>query len=395
MTQDFEIKFINCTEQELSDIGFDSTYTKKGILKHRFISVKISNLTCAQANIIKQTAISTGTDCAVHREVITGKIDLSDCILSGSISHFEKIAEKLKYQPFKLAQLSQQLKNILSQKPAELHLRNTIFDWSRPYIMGILNVTPDSFSDGGKFYTLENAINHYKKLIEDGADIIDIGGESTRPYSEKITTEEEINRILPVIKEIRKIDNQTILSVDTRNAKTAQSALEAGCDIVNDVSAMDWDKDMLNVIKNYQCPIILNHSTAAPDKMQDKLYDGKIVDEIYDYLSKKIDTLTQNGLDKSKIIIDPGIGFGKTTKQNFEIINRLNELKTLCCPILVGHSRKNFLKETINTDDTDALDTATLIMSQKIIANGASIVRVHNVKAHTILKKLQKASFLL
>lgn len=184
-------------------IGFDKAYVKKGINKHKFRTIKIYDLNCAQANILKQTALSTGTDCAVHKQVITGKVELSDCILSGTISQLEKICEKLKYQPLKLSSLASQISDTLFYKPETLMIRDIVLDWKMPYIMGILNLTPDSFSDGGKYNTTEKAINHYKKMIEDGADIIDIGGESTRPFSQKITVEEEICRVIPVIEKIR------------------------------------------------------------------------------------------------------------------------------------------------------------------------------------------------
>ncbi len=154
--------------------------------------------------------------------------------------------------------------------------------------MGILNVTPDSSSDGGEYNTIEKALKHYREMIEQGADIIDIGGESTRPYSNKISPEEEIQRVIPVIKEIRKYDKETIISIDTRNAQTAREAISSGADIINDVSAMEWDNDMLPLVKELKCPIILNHSSAAPDTMQDNTQYTDVVDEIYDYFQKKI-----------------------------------------------------------------------------------------------------------
>lgn len=391
MNNTFKIKFINCTEDDLQKIGFDKTYAKKGLEKHIFKTVKICNLTCAQANIIKQTALSSGTDCAVHREVITGKVDLSDCILSGSLNQFQKMVEKLKFQPLKLSSLAQDLKSLL--EPLQpLIIRDNIINWNeQTNIMGILNITPDSFSDGGKFFAPEKAIEHFKQMTADGADIIDIGAESTRPFAKRISVEEEIERVLPVIQEIRKFDKKTIISIDTRNSATAKAAIEAGADIINDVSSGDWDSNIFNIVKEHNCPIILNHSKGTPDVMQNDTKYKDVVDDIYDYFSAKIDELKILGIEKSQIILDPGIGFGKTKEQNFELINRIKEFYSLGCPILVGHSRKTFLKETLQSEDNEELDEATAIVSCKLMDAKVNIIRVHNVKKHKMIQLLKKS----
>lgn len=390
MNNHFKIKFIDSTEKELQNIGFDKTYISKGINKHKFKTVKISDLNCAQANILKQTAISAGTDCAVHREVITGKVELSDCILSGSLNQFEKIAQKLKHQPFKLSFLGDEIMSLLFNKNQPLIIRNQKFDWGlKTYIMGVLNVTPDSFSDGGMYFDIDKAVEHYKKLVNDGADIVDIGGESTRPYSQPVDINDEINRVVPLIQKIREFDSSTVISIDTRNSLTAKMAIEAGADVINDVSALEWDNEMLAVLKDKQCPVILNHSKGTPDIMQDNPVYSDVVDEIFDYFYNKIQYLLGNDIDISNIIIDPGIGFGKTTQQNIEIINRLQEFKTLGSPVLVGHSRKKFVKDIMQTEDNDELDIATAFLSQKLLNNNANIIRVHNVKLNKIMQRIE------
>lgn len=388
----FRIKFITCSENDLKEIGFDKTYTNKGLERHEFKTIKISSLNCAQANIIKQTAISVGCDCAVHREVITGKVELSDCILSASINQYGKIAQKLKQQPFRLAQLGQQLETIVfeSKKPLVIQSKKITSD-KVPTIMGILNVTPDSFSDGGDYLDIQSAVKRFFEMVEQGADIIDIGGESTRPYSKEVSVEEELKRIIPIIKEIRKKDKQTIISIDTRNSTTAKAAIEAGANIINDVSGLDWDKDMAKTVKELGCPIIINHSKGSPDTMQNDTSYCEIVDDIYNYLQGKIELLCELGVKKEKIIIDPGLGFGKSTEQNFEIINRLEEFESLGCAILVGHSRKNFIKETIDTKHSEKLDIATAILSQKLVEKKVDIIRVHNVENHKFLVKLNES----
>ena len=394
MENSFKLKLIDCNEKELKKIGFDKTYLRQGALKHNFRTIKICDINCAQANIIKQTALTTGTDCAVHREVITGKVDISDCILSGSVSQLVKIAEKLKYQPFKLSILSEQIKKLVSLLPDSLYVRDISIEWGKKtYIMGILNITPDSFSDGGEYFGTDKAIEHYKSLVQDGADFIDIGGESTRPFSKKISAQEEQSRVVPIIKEIREFDSNTVISIDTRNASTARAAINAGADIINDVSALDWDEEMINILKDTKAPVVLNHSKGSPDVMQNDTCYTDVVDEIFDYLYKKIDFLVTNGIEQNKIIVDPGIGigFGKSTEQNFEIIKRIEEFKSLGCPVLVGHSRKNFISETIESKDNSVLDTATLILSQMLADKKVDIIRVHNVKQHNILQKLNQS----
>ena len=303
----------------------------------------------------------------------------------------KKIAEKLKYQPLKLSTLAQDIKDMLTYTPAPLAIRNFVLNWQEPYLMGILNITPDSFSDGGQYNTSDKAIEHYKELIQDGADIVDIGGESTRPYSTPTDAQEEQSRILPVIKKIREFDKNTILSVDTRNASTARHALELGADIINDIAATEWDPDMSKVAVEYKCPIILGHASATPDCMQNHTDYADVVEEIFNYFYKKIDLLTFLGIDKTNIILDPGIGFGKTVQQNFEIINRLEEFTTLGCPILIGHSRKTFLQETINSHDNGQLDEATAILTAKLIEKKVNIIRVHNVKLNNMTKKLYRS----
>lgn len=390
MKNSFKLKYLSCNNKTLADIGFDKTYCQKAVQKHVFKTIKIYDLTCAQANIIKQTALSCGTDCSVHREVITGKVEFSDCILSGSVNELFKIVEKLKYQPLKLSCLADEIKQLLNEKTESISVRDIVLDWRRPYLMGILNITPDSFSDGGLYETTDSAVSHYKKLIQDGADLIDIGGESTRPYSSPVDEKEEIKRVIPLLKAIREFDSKTILSIDTRNATTACEAIEAGADIINDVSGCEWDEKMVGVIKEKNCPVILNHSKGTPDIMQNNTNSSDIVDEIFNCLSSKIEYLEESGIDRSKIIIDPGLGFGKNTKQNFEIINRLEEFSSLGCPILIGHSRKNFIKETIGNDNIAELDIATAILTQKLIDKKVDILRVHNVELNKTAVNLNK-----
>lgn len=382
--KNFKIELLTPSKSELEMTGVDKIYIDSALKQHTFRTVKITSLSCAQANILKQTAISCGTDCSVHRETITGKIERTDCILSGSLREFEKIAEKLSYQPLKLKILSEELKEIIFGKPQNIVVNGKIFDWTKTYIMGILNITPDSFSDGGSYFDTEKALSRAAGMIEDGVDIIDVGGESTRPYSEIVPVDEEISRIKPVIEAIRKFNTDIPISIDTRNAKTAEVAIQSGANIVNDVSAGDWDSEMFKTCAEFNVPLILNHSQGTPDNMQDNPHYENCIDEIKTYLFNKAEEAKNAGV--KNIIIDPGIGFGKTTEQNLDIIKNIDRFLTPDYPLLVGHSRKTFLRELFHTSDRETLDKATAIVSEYLAQKSVNILRVHDVKGHKPLK---------
>jgi len=261
-------------------------------------------------------------------------------------------------------------------------------------IMGILNVTPDSFSDGGKFFTLDNAVAQGQKLFEDGADILDIGGESTRPFSAALSVEEEIRRVVPVIEKLAKRISIPI-SIDTTKATVARRALEAGASIINDVSALRLDREIADVAAEYGVPIILMHMLGTPKTMQiDPTYDD-LIEEIIAFLKNAMNQAEKKGIAKSKIIIDPGIGFGKTVEHNLLLIKHLHEFKTLDAPILIGSSRKafmrNILKDTTVKDinpDLAVVETGTQASVAASVLNGAHIVRVHNVSNTRVTIKI-------
>jgi dihydropteroate synthase len=263
----------------------------------------------------------------------------------------------------------------------------------RTCIMGILNVTPDSFSDGGKFFTLADAVAQGQKLFEDGADILDIGGESTRPFSEAVSAEEEIRRVIPVIENLAARISIPI-SIDTTKAGVAERAIQAGASIINDVSALRLDPGLAEVAAKYGVPVILMHMLGTPKTMQeDPVYDD-LIKEIKGFLKNAVDYAQSKGISKSKIIIDPGIGFGKTVEHNLLLIKHLHEFETLGVPILIGVSRKafirNILKDTTLKDinpDLPVVETATQASVAAAVLNGAHMVRVHNVaNTRTTLK---------
>lgn len=362
-------------EHELEKIGFDFSYIKKAADKYRYKTIKIFDLSIAQANILKQTALTFGADCAVNREILTAKKLTTDTILGGSYSQLIKIAEKLKQQPFAMKVLSKNILELLINKP-----RTT-------KIVGILNVTPDSFSDGGLYTDIKSAQKHLISMINDGADVIDIGAESTRPYSEEVPAEEQIKRLTPILKFIKSENLKTLTSVDTRSSIVAEFALDNGVNIINDVSGFDYDSLMPKIISKYQAQVIIQHSQGLPNNMQNNPTYSDVVEEIYKSLQSKLHLATDAGI--KNIILDVGIGFGKSQKDNFEILNRIEEFYSLNSPIMVGVSRKSLLGLS-NSNDNTLKDSLTLAISYPLIQKGVDYLRVHNVKLHKMLYELNK-----
>lgn len=372
LTTDLEKEFIN--------IGYDKSYILNGIKKFEYKNFKIFDLTPAQANILKQTALSVGADCATHRETITGKTENTDCILGGSISQLKKIAEKLKNQPFNLKILGENLIDELSFNLKPLTIKETTFDFTRPYIVGVLNLG-NSFSDG--YTNFNEAKNQFVKLVNDGADIIELGAESTRPNSKPVDEDEQISKILPVLEFTN--DYKIPVSIDTRSEKVSEICLKNGADIINDVSGFDYDKNLSDVVAKYNCPVVIQHSSSTPDVMQQHTSYKNLLDDIFISLNKKIEFAKAKGIEN--IIIDPGIGFGKTREQCVELLKRFKEFETLNVPIMFGISRKSFLN--MSEKDNFTKDIFTLAINSILMNKGVNFVRVHNVELHRQLLNLK------
>jgi len=243
-------------------------------------------------------------------------------------------------------------------------------------IVGILNLTPDSFSDGGKYFDQNSAIKQLYQLIEDGADMIDIGAESTKPNANEISAKEQIARLNLVTKELQKLSIP--ISIDTRNSEVAKFALDNGVKIINDVSGLDFDSKMIEVIANYHAGVIIQHSQGTPNTMQNNPEYKDVVEEIYLNLYKKAQLAKEKGVNN--IILDIGIGFGKTKEHNYELLNRIEEFYSLDQPLMVGVSRKSLLG--ITSGDNNLKDSLTLAISYPLIQKGVDYLRVHNVKLH-------------
>ena len=248
---------------------------------------------------------------------------------------------------------------------------------SKSLIMGILNVTPDSFSDGGQFINAQAAADHALKMINDGVDIIDIGGESTRPGAKPVPLKEELKRIKPVIKAIRQ-QTDCLISIDTYKASVAEVALDLGADIINDISSLSHDKKMAKLVSNRKVPVILMHMQGSPQNMQLAPSYNNLIDDLISFFNNKIEIAYKAGILNNMIILDPGIGFGKHVEDNFEIIRELKQIKAMGYPILLGPSRKSFIGEALQLPVEDRLEGTMASIAVGII-NGANIVRVHDV----------------
>lgn len=251
---------------------------------------------------------------------------------------------------------------------------------SRTLIMGILNVTPDSFSDGGHYNSVGQALNHAILMVKEGADIIDVGGESTRPGSDEVESKEEIKRVVPVIQELKRFINKPI-SIDTYKASVAEAALEAGANVVNDVWGLQRDPEIASVVAKYNVPVIVMHNQYNTE------YDNDIIDSMIEFFKKSIAIAHEAGIKNEMIILDPGIGFGKSVDQNLEVMRRLDELQVLGYPILLGISRKSIIGNTIDVPTHDRLE-GTIALNAIGIQMGAEIIRVHDIKENVKAAKM-------
>lgn len=246
-------------------------------------------------------------------------------------------------------------------------------------IMGIINATPDSFFEGSRVATIETALERAKRMIAEGADILDIGGESTRPGCDPVSEEEEINRVVPVIREIRKINSEILISVDTYRAKTAKEAIEAGADIVNDISAMTFDDNMADVVKEYNVPVILMHIKGSPKNMQKDPHYDDVLAEVMEFFKERINYGLSKGISRDKFILDPGIGFGKNFDHNMELIRKIDYFKTLDLPILLAVSRKSSIGQALGNLPPQERLEGTMAITCYAAMKDVDAIRVHDV----------------
>ena len=378
---------LDMVREKLKEIGVDEVALHVMEGKGVCYGVLIKDCKFYHANVLKQEALSLGIECAVEKDVVTAKTKESNCLILGDVKRLYKLSEKLRNQNFEFlknlaVKMKEQLDGVIKSEfifkfgNRELSLKD------RFLIMGILNVTPDSFSDGGEYFDIDKALKRVEEMVNDGADIIDIGGESTRPFSEPVGLEEELRRVIPVIESIKREFKTIALSIDTYKSKVAKEALDRGVEIVNDISGLGFDEKLIDVLASSDCGIVEMHIKGAPKNMQKDPYYDDVVSEINDKFREILSKLKNAGIDENRVALDPGIGFGKRFEHNLEILNNIEAFKVWGRPILIGTSRKSFIGGVLNIKNPKDRLFGTIASNVLAFAKGAHIFRVHDVKAH-------------
>lgn len=378
-----EITNIEESIRELSKIASNGRAVTK--LGEEFVvrTLKLKGIDSREANIMKCEAYACGMSAYIPEDVMLFNSAKSDILISGTISQFTALCYRLKNQMLSLPEIAEKIKNTIVNYDIygrECEIKGKKFQFSnKGYIMGILNITPDSFSDGGKYFgNIDDAVRRAVAMLEEGADIIDIGAESTRPGASYVSKEEEIDRIVPVIEKIVK-ETGAIISVDTYKSETAREALKAGAVIVNDISGLKSDVKMAEVVSDADAAVVIMHMQGVPQNMQDNPQYEDVVEDVISELKESISIAKIAGIQDNKIVVDPGLGFGKSLKDNLEIVNRLKEFKTLGYPILIGGSRKSMVGNVLNLPVEERVE-GSLAVAAAAAMNGASVFRVHDVK---------------
>lgn len=352
--------------------------------KTRHVNILLNGQPCKVANILKQEMLSLGADAAVARGSVSCSVNQTDVLLMGNSKQLRALAGKIEKQPFGLDAIARQIEDLLCNVERNLYIlktsRRDMILGEKTLIMGILNITPDSFSDGNAYLDQGKALERALQMQDEGADIIDIGGESSRPGAQTVTARREIGRVVPIIKKLSgklKIP----ISVDTTKSQVAYASLDAGAEIINDISALNSDEKMVSVVKKASAAMILMHMRGKPANMQNGNLSYKdLMREIIEYLKKSCHKAIASGIGADQIVVDPGIGFGKTYEDNCKIINKLEEMQALGLPLLIGTSRKAFIGNVTGGMPEERIEGTAATVSAAII-KGCHIVRVHDVAA--------------
>ena len=340
------------------------------------------------ANLLKQEMLSKGGEAALTHGAADWSVERTDALLMGTLKQYRLLLAKLKLQPFGLARLGQELSALLdAQVPEELRLGPHRLPLSRILVMGILNITPDSFSDGGRYSNVEQALKQGEEMVAQGADIIDVGGESTRPGHEPVSVDEELKRVMPVIERLT-AELSVPISIDTNKVPVAAKALSAGVHLVNDVGGLA-SEDMLPQVTRNGAGLVIMHGLKEHRREAPRDYPD-LMGTLNDFLAQRLEQAIAAGVPRESIILDPGLGFGKHGKRNLTILARLGELTGLGQPLLVGSSRKGFIGEVLDVpvEEREEGTAATVALA---IANGAHLIRVHNVKSMVRVARMTDA----
>ncbi len=409
MTERFNVRVLSLDprariEEEMQKIGASPPGIKIMAPKACFRAVKLENLNFAAANIVKQEMLARGGEVVTSRDVYSTKESTSDVLVLGTLRHFEDLIRKLRLQPFKsLLAMASELEQALAwyarddALPMEIGKRS--FEWgSRTYIMGVVNVTPDSFSGDGLGYDVDKALDQAQRMVEEGADIVDVGGESTRPGSKPISAEEELGRVIPLVERLVQ-RTEVPVSIDTYKSEVASEAVGAGASLINDVWGLRMDPRVGEVAAEHKVPLVLMHNRSKPkDAVQTERLGGRylgveyedLMADILRELRESIDLALEAGVERERIIVDPGLGFGKTVEQNLEVIANLAELRVLGRPILLGPSRKSFVGYTLDLPPEKRVEGTAAAVAVGV-AEGADIVRVHDVREMTRVARMTDA----
>mgnify|MGYP003299186452 FL=1 len=349
--------------------------------KNQILPLKLLQVRTPAANIIKQEMLAAGGDAAVPTGCVLNKDKYSDVLLLGTRKHYNLLLKKLELMPyFGMDKVKAELEAVLNEEKLQTVLADgRVLNYDKVLIMGILNITPDSFYENSRT-AIEEVVAKAGQMLADGADILDIGGESTRPGSEAVVAEEEQARVLPVIEALRKAYPDAVLSIDTYRASTARLAIEAGADIINDISAMEADAEMIDVVCETKAPIILMHMRGTPKDMQTQCEYKNVVEEVAVYLAERAELLRERGVGADKIILDPGIGFAKNAEQNLKLMRDLHALTSFGYPVLLAASRKGTVGKVLGDLPAEERLEGTIATSCQAVYAGANMVRVHDVK---------------
>jgi dihydropteroate synthase len=354
------------------------------ITKAEALAIVLENIERRQAALLKQEMLAAGGDVAVSTDVASETADQSHVVVVGTRRQFDDLINRLADEPFGLPSVGATIDSTLegyARRRFEIRCRDRRLDVGpRPALAGIVNVTPDSFSDGGLYASPEAAIGHGLAMEAEGADILDVGGESTRPGSRPVSEEEELARVLPVVRALA-AKSKAIVSIDTRRARVAREALDAGAAIVNDVTGLQGDPDMPAAAAKAGAGAIVMHMLGEPQTMQDHPEYDNLMADICRHLRRGVRLALDAGLSESSIMVDPGIGFGKTLAHNLRILARLGEVRSLGLPILVGPSRKRFIGEVSGVETPSERTFGTAAACTAAVAGGALLLRVHDVTA--------------
>lgn len=361
--------------------------------------IRVNSVSNIAANIIKQEMLSIGGDAAVARGALTGSKKKTDCLIIGSLAQIKCLHKKLQHQPFGLSRLAGELSDSLANYSRERFVldlgRFKLTLGCKAQVMGIINLTPDSFSGDGLYDSARvDIVEVAEGLVSDGADILDIGGESSRPGAKPVSLKEELSRVIPVIKILAK-KIKVPISIDTSKPEVARQALDNGAVIVNDITGLRSPK-MRRVVSGFDSAVVAMHMKGVPRTMQQNVKYHSLIDQVMDFFKKSLSRAIEDGVDRDKIILDPGIGFGKSPEDNLRILRHLKEFKVLGRPILVGVSRKSFIGKVLGVAVDQRL-SGTIASCVLAADNGAKILRVHDVKqvkeAMKVLNAMNKTSY--